>query len=267
MLQRLKASIRARLGHLLAPGPAAAVLPTDYGDGDLLIHADSEFERAVRTIPCAKEPDTIRWIHSLIEPGETVFDVGANVGNYSLIIAKHLRGDVKVYAFEPAWFNFAQLNRNIALNRFGACIFPVCAGLAARGGLVWLNYSTLECGSSMHSVGEAVRLRDQAFTPVLRQPVATFTLDQAAVQLGGAPNHIKIDVDGLESEILAGAEATLRDPALRSLLVELSPGSSADAAAIERVLAAGFVVWNVQEKPRNAFVNYAEHANYIFVRK
>ena len=267
MLRRLKASLRARVGRLVAAPPPASVLPTDYGDGDLLIHVDSEFERDIRTLPCAKEPDTIRWIHTLIRPGETVFDVGANVGNYSLIIAKHLKGDVKVFAFEPAWFNFTQLNRNVALNGLGASVFPVCAGLSSRGGLVWLNYSTLEYGSSMHSVGDAVRLRDQSFDPVLRQPVATFTLDGAAACLGCTPNHVKIDVDGIESEILAGAAATLKDPALRSLLVELSPDNREDGEAIERVLAAGFKVWNVQEKPRNAFVNYAQHANYIFVRE
>lgn len=269
MLQRLKASLRARAGRFVAAalGTPADVLPMDYGGGGLLIHVDSEFERAIRTIPCAKEPDTIRWIHSLIKPGETVFDVGANVGTYSLIIAKHLDGDVSVYAFEPAWFNFMQLNRNVALNRFGSSIFPICAGLAATGGLVWLNYSTLEHGSSMHSVGEPVRLRDQSFTPVLCQPVASFTLDQAVGHLGVTPNHVKIDVDGIESDILAGGAATLKDPALRSILVELSPGSKEDSDAIERVLAAGFKIWNVQQKPRNAFVNYAEHANYIFVRE
>lgn len=272
MLHRLKTSLRARVGRLvpsaLKPRRApAAILPTDYGDGDLLIHVDSDYERNVRTIPCAKEPDTIRWIHSLIKPGETVFDVGANVGNYSLIIAKHLKGDVRVYAFEPAWFNFTQLNRNIALNSFGSCVFPICAGLSARNGLVWLNYSTLEYGSSQHSLGAAVRLRDQAFTPVLCQPVASFTLDQAVGYLEATPNHIKIDVDGIESEILAGAAATLKDPALRSILVELSRNNKDDSEAIERVLAAGFKLWNVQEKPRNAFVNFAEHANYIFVRE
>jgi FkbM family methyltransferase len=269
MLQKLKASLRARAGRLVASAlkPPAAVLPTDYGDGGLLIHVDSEVERDVRTIPCAKEPDTIKWIHSLIKPGETVFDVGANVGNYSLIIAKHLSGNVKVYAFEPAWFNFTQLNRNIALNRYESSIFPICAGLSARSGLVWLNYSTLEYGSSMHSLGEAVRLRDQSFTPVLCQPVASFTLDQVVGYLEVTPNHIKIDVDGIESEILAGAAATLKNPALRSILVELSRNSQSDSDAIDRVLSAGFKIWNVQEKPRNAFVNYAEHANYIFVRE
>ncbi len=94
------------------------------------------------------------------------------------------------------------------------------------------------------------------------------SLDDLVAQFGvPVPNHIKIDVDGIESEILAGAAATLKDPALRSILVELSRNNKDDSEAIDRVLAAGFKLWNVQEKPRNAFVNYAEHANYIFVRE
>jgi FkbM family methyltransferase len=260
--------MRYRIGRLLehlSDHPNGAV-PVDYGDGDLFIYADSQFERATRTIPCAKEPDTIRWIHTLIKPGDVVFDVGANVGNYSLIIAKHLNKNVKVFAFEPAWFNFMQLNRNVALNGMEACVLPMCAAISSSNGINWLNYSTLEYGSSMHSVGKAVRLRDQAFEPALRQPVASFTLDQAVEFLGSVPNHIKIDVDGIESEILDGADATIRNSAVRSILVELNSENSEDQKAVEKVLSAGFRIWNIQEKPRTEFVNFAAHANYIFVR-
>lgn len=241
------------------------VIPTDYGDGEVLIYAESQFERATRTIPCAKEPDTIKWIQTMIQPGDVVFDVGANIGNYSLIIGKHLNKNVRVFAFEPAWFNFTQLNRNVSLNGLENCIFPICAALSAQPGISWLNYSTLEYGSSMHSLGKAVRLRDQKFEPVLRQPVSSYTLDQAAAFLG-VPNHIKIDVDGLEKEILSSAASTLENPSLRSLLVELCGDNPGDQKAIENILAAGFKIWNVQEKPRNEFVNFAAHANYIFVR-
>jgi FkbM family methyltransferase len=243
------------------------VLPMDYGDGDLFIYADSQFERATRTIPCAKEPDTISWIKEIIKPGDVVFDIGANVGNYSLIIAKHLNQNVRVFAFEPAWFNFMKLNRNVSLNGLETCVFPICAALSSQTGISWLNYSTLEYGSSMHSLGEAVRLRDQEFAPALRQPVPSYTVDQAVAFLDSAPNHIKIDVDGLEAEILSGASATLKNSSLRSLLVELCGDNADDKKAIETVIAAGFRIWNIHEKPRNEFVNFAAHANYIFVRE
>jgi hypothetical protein len=142
----------------------------------------------------------------------------------------------------------------------------MCAALSSQTGISWLNYSTLEYGSSMHSLGKAVKLRNQAFTPALRQPVASFTVDQAVHFLECVPNHIKIDVDGIETEILAGAAATLQNSALRSILVELSSNDPQDQESIESLLRAGFKIWNVEEKPRNEVVNFAAYANYIFVR-
>jgi FkbM family methyltransferase len=268
VLRRLKSMARWRIGRLAARVEARPdfILPVDYGDGDLFIYADSDFERSTRTTPCAKEPDTIKWIHTLMKPGDVVFDIGANVGNYSLIIAKHLDENVQVFAFEPAWFNFMQLNRNVKLNGMDRCVFPICAALSSENGINWLNYSTLEYGSSMHSLGKAVKLKKQTFTPVLRQPVPSFTMDRAVEFLARVPNHIKIDVDGIENEVLAGAASTLQNSDLRSLLVELSSEDPEDQKSIESILGAGFKIWNVQEKPRNEFVNYAAHANYIFVR-
>jgi len=242
------------------------VAPVDYGPGDLYIYTDSEFERSTRTIPCAKEPDTIRWVQEIINAGDVVFDIGANIGNYSLIIGKHFNQNVRVFAFEPAWFNFMQLNRNVSLNGFSASIFPVCAALAGETGINWLNYSRLEYGSSMHSLGKAIRLRDQEFEPVLRQPVPMYTVDDVVAYLGCGPNHMKIDVDGIEAEILRGASATLKNPNLRSVLVELCGDNPDDQRAIDKMLSAGFKIWNIQDKPRNEFVNFAAHANYVFVR-
>lgn len=268
MFQRFKSMARFRAGQPPSPQEtrSLAVVPMDYGNGELLIHVDSEFERTTRTIPCAKEPDTIKWIETLMKPSEVIFDIGANVGNYSLIIARHLNKNTRIFAFEPAWFNFMQLNRNVVLNGFENCIFPMCAALSQQTGISWLNYSTLEYGSSLHSLGKAVRLRDQKFSPALRQPVASFSVDETVKLLDTVPNHIKIDVDGLETEILSGAADTLANPSLKSILVEFCSDNPADQEAIQGVLSAGFKVWNIEQKPRNEIVNFAAYANYIFVR-
>jgi FkbM family methyltransferase len=268
VLRTLKSMLRPSVDRLISRLDKRHdnVVPVDYGDGNLFIYADSEFERAVRTIPGAKEPDTIKWIETFIKPGETVFDVGANVGNYSLIIAHHLAQKVSVFAFEPAWFNFTQLNRNVALNGFESCVFPVCAALSSADGLNWLYYSTLEYGSSMHSLDKAVRLKNQPFTPKARQPVAAFTLDRAVDLLNAVPNHIKIDVDGIENEIVKGAATTLANTAVKSVLIELSSDDPEDKKTIDTLVESGFKIWNVHQKPRNEFVNFAAHANYIFVR-
>ena len=61
-----------------------------------------------------KEPETIAWIDDM-EPGEVLYDVGANVGVYALYAAS--RG-IKVVAIEPVFENFSRLMQNIELNGF-----------------------------------------------------------------------------------------------------------------------------------------------------
>lgn len=71
-----------------------------------------------------KEPETLEWIDG-IPVGSTVWDIGANIGLYSVYAAK--RTNTKVYAFEPSVFNLELLARNIYLNKLTdqVCIVPL----------------------------------------------------------------------------------------------------------------------------------------------
>ena len=242
------------------------VVPMDYEDEKIFIYARSGFEREIRTVPCLKEPDTIEWIHTLMKPNEIIFDIGANIGNYSLIMASRLNKQAQIYAFEPAWFNFMQLTSNVELNNFDSCIFPIYAAFSSQTKIDWLYYSGSEYGSSMHNLGKPTRLRDQDFIPVKRMLVNSFTIDKFVEELAIVPNHIKIDVDGIESEIISGATETLKRPCLRSILVELNPDNHQDQRAIDQIINSGFKIWNIQQKPLTKELNYANQSNYIFVR-
>lgn len=59
-----------------------------------------------------KEPDTLDWIDSF-EPDSCYFDIGANIGQYSLYPAKKYGDKIQVYAFEPQSNNYYVLNKNI----------------------------------------------------------------------------------------------------------------------------------------------------------
>src|SRR5574337_127189 len=89
------------------------IMKLDYSKADIFIHIDSDWERYTRTKSCRKEPETIEWIENTIKPGDVVFDVGANIGAYSLVMAKSSNMGAKVYAFEPSWPTYIQLCRNI----------------------------------------------------------------------------------------------------------------------------------------------------------
>lgn len=168
-----------------------------------------------------KEPCTLQWIETF-QAGDVLVDVGANVGMYSIWAAATRRA--KVFAFEPEAQNYALLNRNIQANALGGLIKAFCAGLSDQGGLTELHLSELRAGGSNHSVGEALDFKHEPMRPAYQQGCVAFKLDDLVAS--GAvpqPNHIKIDVDGFEPKVVAGAAAVVKNPSLRSVLIETNP--------------------------------------------
>lgn len=185
-----------------------------------------------------KEPETIRWIEGF-ELGAVMADVGANVGTYT-IWAAAVRG-AKVFAFEPESQNYALLCRNIALNGLSDSVTAFCAALSDETGFGTLHLSALQAGRSCHSFGEALdfNLAPQRFP--FRQGSFSVTLDSLVAQgVLPAPNHIKIDVDGIEHKVIAGAAACLADRACRSVLVEINTKVPEHRAIVGRLEDLGF---------------------------
>src|SRR5438046_6780454 len=131
----------------------------------VLLAADSLFEYDVRLNSCRKEPGTVRWIGEWLSPGDVLYDVGANVGAYALLAARRWNGRVPVYAFEPAFTNYAQLCRNVFLNRCDASVFPLPVALADTTRLDTFNHRSLVVGSAMHAFGEAAGSAGGPFDP------------------------------------------------------------------------------------------------------
>ena len=196
----------------------------DYAPHDIYLHVDSLTEFETRLRSCAKEPDTVEWVESM-KPGDTFYDIGANVGAYSLIAAKAFGGRVKVLAFEPAFLNFTQLCKNVALNQCQDSVTPLSIALSDKTSLDSFNYHDLIPGGSLHTLGEAIDYKGDRFEPVLKQTVLSFKTDDLITQFNlPRPTHIKIDVDGIEFAVLKGMDQTLSDGTLRSIVVELEAG-------------------------------------------
>src|ERR1051325_1201310 len=199
----------------------------DYERDEILLNVDSECEFSLRTNSCKKEPDTGNWIETFNKDGDVLFDIGANVGAYSLVAAKFFKGKVKVYAFEPAIFNFSQLCRNIQLNKTQGVITPLAVALSDETCIGEFNYHNQIPGGSLHTFGKAIDHVGKVFEPESVQPMISYRIDDLIEQFKvPVPNHIKIDVDGIELSVLKGAETTLTNPLLRSVLVELEQGES-----------------------------------------
>lgn len=225
------------------PDRETAPVRLDYPHHDIWLRATSETERKWRARACAKEPWTVRWLEEHVGRGDVLYDIGANVGAFSLIAAV-ARG-ASVVAFEPGYATFARLCENIQLNGCSEAIVPVPLPLSDAAGLTAFTYRSLEPGQSRHVLGET-----PAGTPY-KQPMCAITLDRAAAQFTlPAPHHLKVDVDGAELRVLAGAAAVLRGPQLRTILIE-SDAAAWDALARE-LGDAGFTLDVRHERPEKA---------------
>jgi FkbM family methyltransferase len=206
-----------------------------------------------------KEPDTIEWINGFAA-GDTFYDVGANVGAFTIYAA--CRKNVRVYAFEPAFHNYYLLNKNIKLNKLDQVrAFNLAFSNTSRWDRIFLK--TTADGDAGVNLGESVDHTKTGFEPTYVQPVFSSTLDDFLIQHGDDfPNHIKIDVDGREPEIIEVADQTLRDPRLKSLLIEVHEGDASNLQMVQRITATGF------KTIKSPLARYQgkNFINYIFAR-
>jgi FkbM family methyltransferase len=229
-LEQHMATLSRRVGDLPARDSLGRL---DYPAAHLELHVGSKRER-LRLRATEKEPWTVEWIDGSIGKGEWLYDIGANVGAYSLIAAKG-RALARVVAFEPGFASFAALCRNIAHNGAEDEIVPLPFALGDVTGLSQFNYRDIESGEARHGLGD----RD-AEAATFRQTILLYRLDDLVEQFGLAPpNHIKLDVDGAEALVLQGASRTLASPELRTVMLEVT---RADEERIGGILAGAGLV-------------------------
>ena len=197
----------------------------DYEHADVLMRVTTKGE-LVRLRGCAKEPFTIEWIHHRIRAGDVLYDVGANVGVYSLVAAKKPGGGARVFAFEASYATVDSLCTNIVLNDLAAQITPLPIALADATGMNVFSLRDLKAGAARHALGYDP---PEDGPTLYQQPVLMFTLDDVIEMFQlPLPNHIKLDVDGGELAVLRGAARTLESPSLQSMLVEVSTAQSGE---------------------------------------
>lgn len=143
-----------------------------------------------------------------------------------------------------------------------------CLGLSDQAGCSELHLSELKPGGSCHSLGESVDFRHQPMKPAYSQGSVAARLDDL-VTAGTVPlpTHIKIDVDGFEPKVIAGARRVLADRGVRSLLIETNPGLPDHLGMVAELEAMGFRYDPAQvaaaERKSGVFKGVAE---YVFRR-
>ena len=209
----------------------------------------------------SKEPITIKWIRKF-QQNKVFFDVGANVGMYSIFAA--INSLVKVYSFEPESNNFQSLMQNIHSNNLynKVSAFPVGVSDTTKFTKLYLNsFSTAD---SHHSVNYKLDsdLKDKDFKYF--QGIFSTSLDDLVTKWKlQIPNYIKIDVDGIENKIIDKSENILSNKKLNSMIIEFKSGRSEDLKTISKLESFGFKYDKKQVKNSERKNGYAE---YLFFR-
>jgi FkbM family methyltransferase len=196
--------------------PSITIRAVDLGGGciaEMYCIGDMAVFRAKTVLN--KEPFTIRWLDRMSDT-DVLWDVGANVGAYTVYAA--MRRRCRVIAIEPGAANYYLLNKNIELNDLAGRVTALCLAATSSSGFGFLTLPSTEPGKSLSAFAkDPARAHDAGF----RQGMVGYTLDDLSgvVQLP-APTFIKVDVDGLEDEIIKGAQTLLRREAVRSVMVE-----------------------------------------------
>jgi FkbM family methyltransferase len=193
----------------------------------------------------SKEPITLAWIDSFAE-GDTMYDIGANVGMYA-IYAAVMRG-AEVYAFEPEALNYAELNKNIYLNNLHGQALAYCLALSDVDKTDRLLLSDFGLGISYHDFEENSWTEDKQFAPdwtaskdnrrpqgCIGRRVDTLISDGIPI-----PHHIKIDVDGLEHRVIEGMLEALCQPTLKTVLIEINFDNAKNLELIDRITSLGW---------------------------
>jgi FkbM family methyltransferase len=169
------------------------------------------------------EPEAMQSIRRMVNVGDCCIDVGANLGYYTISLAKWVGPNGLVVAFEPFPGNFAILEKNVHLNQLQKVILEPSAVSDCNGSLE-LVYGIEEQFSATPSVGGYAIEGDRES---IRVP--TRRLDDYIRALGRVPRFIKVDVEGAELTVLEGARHTLT--ASRPILLVEIHGWGTDEAA------------------------------------
>lgn len=149
------------------------------------------------------QKDVLKVMKRHVTSGMTVYDLGAHMGYFSLVLARLVGPDGHVFAFEPDPRNLAALHTNLEANAISrvsvtpAAVSDTCADV---------SFATF----SFSSVSHIADSRTPADATTITVP--SLTLDAFVYRDGNpAPQFIKIDVEGAETRVIRGAERVLRE--------------------------------------------------------
>ena len=174
-----------------------------------------------------REPDTLAWIETF-NPDDVFWDVGSNIGVFTLYAA--IIGKARVVAFDPLPNNYLGLTENLVLNDLTDRVQAFCIALSnvTKTAPLYISKEAITAGGANCPFGDDI---DENGSPIQHG----YTLAAMGFSIDGFletfdvpfPNHLKIDIDKIQEDVILGARKTLRDPRLKTVMTELHRNNTA----------------------------------------
>lgn len=241
--------------------------PGPHGDVRMTFYVPNEVCRYRAETFSIKEPETLEWLDRHGGDG-ALYDIGANVGIYSVYYAKTHPGTV--YAFEPSVLNLGLLGRNVSVNGVDSQVVIVPNPLTSSNQVADFHLSMLDEGGAMSTFGADYGHDGQPLVAKMDYRTTGLSLDFMLAEglLPEPPAMMKIDVDGIEHLVLRGAIATLRGETLKTVLIEVNDGFTVLAEEVTRILvSSGFTLSERRHSQMFEGGAFASTYNQIWVRE
>jgi FkbM family methyltransferase len=249
--------VRWQVGSRVSPGP---VVVDFVNDARLLVRPGMTGATG-NVYAGLHEFEDMAFVLHVLRPDDLFVDVGANVGTYTLLATAAV--GARCIAYEPIPAAFAALRDNVRLNGVLDRVILCCAAVGRTSGSARM---TTQLDSCNHVAAAA----DGAGEPTMEVPVVA--LDD--VDEVRDASVVKIDVEGFEPAVLAGAERLLASPRLQAVLMETNQASRAygtpETEAHEVLLARGFQSFTYSPFERRLVPLQGRHkpnANTLYLRE
>jgi FkbM family methyltransferase len=229
----LRGSINAATENELTEVEIAA---GDLRGYKILLNLQKEKSRWLGTY----EPELAEAVREFVRPGNIIYDVGANIGYVSMLLAHAARPNGKVFAFEALPANIERIRRNVAHNALESRVTLIGQAVTdQRGEVTFHVHASVGMGKAEGSAGR----KDEAYLEQIRVP--SISLDEFIYTDGNpAPDIIKIDIEGGEVLALPGMKRLLTEKS-PILLLELH-GPQSEQVAWNTLTGAGYTLHAMQ---------------------
>ena len=229
--------------RLLVSGPISVAVRTE--EGDAFECHPPDLVQLYLWIFGVWEPDLTHYIRRRLRPGDVFVDVGANIGYFSVMAARHVGKQGVVVAIEASPQVFTSLEQTLTANGSSPPARAVNVAAAARSGSIAV-YAGPAHNTGLTSTVERWGRPQQA--TVEAKPLD----DLLSPEEISRARLVKIDVEGGEDQVLAGMTRVIRDaPQNVEILVELSPQWWSDSSkrpidVLKPFLDAGFFAYRME---------------------